>query len=58
MAVGVTGDLAETWQEVAAGCCVVINGELLFFHLGMITQGSCPDSVDPEWDTLIDEDTL
>lgn len=46
------------WQEVAACCCVVINRELLFFHLGAITQGSRPDRDEPTSDRLIDEDNL
>lgn len=58
LSAGVNGYLSKVCQEVAACCCIVINRELLFFHSGMITQGSCPDRDEPGWDRLMDEDNL
>ena len=55
---GVNGYLSVAWQEVAACCCVVINREVLFFHLDMITQSILPDRDGPGWDRLMDEDDL
>lgn len=53
----VNGYLSVAWQqEVSACCCIVINRELLFFHLGMITQGSRPDTDEPRSGRLMDED--
>lgn len=58
VALRVNGYLSAAWQEMAACCSIAINGELLFFHLGMITQGSRPDRHEPRPDRLIDEDNL
>ena len=57
MALRVNGYLSVAWQEVAACCCIVINRELLFFHLAMITQGK-PDRDELTSDRLMDEDHL
>lgn len=46
------------WQEVVACCCVVINRELLFFLLGLITQGSRPDRDKSRSDRLMVEEDL
>lgn len=46
----------DTWRGVAACCRIVINRELLFFHLDVITQGARPDRHGPRSQRLMDED--
>lgn len=43
---------------MVACCCVVINRELPFFHLGLITQGSRPDRDKSRSDRLMVEEDL
>lgn len=58
VSVRVNGYLSVAWQEAASCCCVVINREVLFFHLDMITQDILPDRDEPGWDRLMDEENL